>query len=731
MIKKILKINNVGRFRKFASINDDLSFKETTLIFGYNTYGKSTLTSIFTSLRENNNNYIYGRKSFNSEGEQEIEILFDTGKKIFGSDSWNTDNIEIFNNDFISKNVFYGDEIGNAQQSNLYSIFIDESIKTILEKIKLSKEKQTELETERDKLKYQYSFPNVMPFELFLNQKEILDIDKKIKDKQEEIKQLQNINRIKNLLRITFIRNNFSTFKENLSKTLDLSIEGSINKHVNAHWKNKETSRDFLSTGLDLLNASNACVFCGQDLSPVNNLIESYKKVFSQSYKDFKDLIKSKGDKFLNLDIEKEFLIFKDCGIDLENTADKELLINSKRNIDIVIKNKQQNLNLEVNFETDPDFINFEKELAKIKAFFETHEKEVKNSNDSDALTKELKKLEVIKERYSVKNIELCKNFEEKEKAINLLKKTIIDENNNLAIKSNEVFEKNQKNINEYLNLIGANFKLEKFTPKKHMGMKNTHFCDYSFVFDNTYSVPITNKQSNDSIEPEELPHFKNTFSDSDRRVLAFALFLSKIKSDKKLESKIIIFDDPFASFDENRRDKTAIQLRDIKNNEEKTPLQKIILTHDISFLCSCFKLVGDSNNKKVLKISNSITNGSILEYVDIEEEFLKDDFFKDLDYIKHAADKSVNLNEALKKARPCIENILKRKYYFSLDKDTLKSKSITTYLDKIGTDFIHAQELLDLDLHKEMHDEHPILKLNDPAKVTKLRDFLNIIKII
>ena len=114
MISKILKIKSVGRFRSFASQSEALTFDKTTVIFGYNTYGKSTLTTIFRSLKENNPNYIQGRKSFGRTDNQEIEILYENNRRSIFSSQWENKNIEIFDNDFISRNVFYGDYINSA-----------------------------------------------------------------------------------------------------------------------------------------------------------------------------------------------------------------------------------------------------------------------------------------------------------------------------------------------------------------------------------------------------------------------------------------------------------------------------------------------------------------------------------------------------------------------------------------------------------------------------------------
>lgn len=733
-IKKIIKIKNVGKFNNFSSNNDDLSFCDDTLIFGDNTYGKSTLVAIFRSMQEHDKNCILGRKTFKATAEPEIEILFnDNSKKNFNEDSWYSGGIEIFDNNFISKNVFYGDEIGKEQQANLYEILIDDEVREIKNQIDGKKKEQSDIESERTQIKNKYSNDNIIFFDDFIKLKKDLNIDKEIISKESEIKQQKNLSKIKSLINHTFIMNDFAPFKKNFKKSLDLSVETAINKHVNDNWDNPNHTKDFLNTGVELLKENCKCVFCGQNLNEdAKNLIANFKRVFSDEYKRLKNTIKEKGDKFLNLDIEKELLSFKDYGLDLNKEFNKDGFVNSKKKIDEQIKNKQSDLNLEIDFFQDEDFIFFDSELKKLKDFLKTYKENIQEEKNIILLEKELQILKIQKDRFKKENVVLCDEFKDRSGKIEKIKNKIQELNKNLGKKVLNVFKTNKDSINYNLESMGANFKLEEFTPKKHMGLKNTHFCDYGFVFDDTFKVSISNKPNQNSEEPDNLPHFKNTLSDSDKRLLAFAFFLSKLKNDENLENKIIILDDPFSSFDENRKESTINLLKNIENLEGKKPLQKIIFTHEIGFLCKYYKMFKrDSNNLKVLKISNSLSNGSSLDVCDIENEFLKDNFFKDLEYIKDAVENSRNIDESLKKVRLCMEHLLKRKYYSCLSKEALNSKSINTYFEKdnIGEQCPVKDDILDANFHEAMHDNHPIMQLNEPAKIQKLRKFLDLIK--
>ena len=73
-IKRIKTIQNIGTFANFTG-GGSLGFEKLTLIYGLNTYGKTTLTDIFQSLKDNNQNILISRKTIpNQVSSQKIEL---------------------------------------------------------------------------------------------------------------------------------------------------------------------------------------------------------------------------------------------------------------------------------------------------------------------------------------------------------------------------------------------------------------------------------------------------------------------------------------------------------------------------------------------------------------------------------------------------------------------------------------------------------------------------------
>ncbi len=125
MLSKFVSIKNIGRFLNSNSAGD-VTLRDYNLIFAENGRGKTTLCAILRSLKTNDCNHIFGRKTLGIQDQPEVNILFDTGNIRFENGIWtdNINEIEIFDNTFISDNVFSGEIIGTEQRKNLAEVIV-------------------------------------------------------------------------------------------------------------------------------------------------------------------------------------------------------------------------------------------------------------------------------------------------------------------------------------------------------------------------------------------------------------------------------------------------------------------------------------------------------------------------------------------------------------------------------------------------------------------------------
>ncbi|MCX6736421.1 MAG: AAA family ATPase [Candidatus Parcubacteria bacterium] len=727
MINKILKIEGLGKFKKFSNTgNDDLKFLKYTVIFGYNTYGKSTLTTIFRSLKDSDQKRLNGKKSFGFIGNLAIDILDETGQHLtLANGKWSNPNIAIFDNYFTHSSVFVGDEIGHKHKSSLYGVFVGEDIRQQISKLKELRGEQDALEKERDKIKSEYTKGYLGTFDAFLGKEAVDGVEEKKETKKKEIQRIKNSVSLKQLIASSPFASKFEKFSASMQKTLDTSAETNIENHVKSHWKDVTASKNFLAAGVDLLkDGTNTCVFCGQGLTPVVNLIKDFKNVFGATYKETQQEIEKIGEAFLRFDVEAEMAKFTPLGVICEEIYNKDVLLKNKNILDEDVRKKLKNLNyaIDVTSAISP-FKSFVAEIVKLHPTFEMLKTQEFSTIKQTALENELKQLELAQYRHGEEGVALAQKFTKAIIAVETKKTEIDTLRKKIDEATKDTIGKNQKQVNTILtDVLKADFTIQKMSGQSNLTRANAHSIDYEFVI-NENIVPISNKHLQTDEEPLDKPYFGNTLSDSDRRLLALAFFIASLQTDSNLKDKIIVLDDPFSSFDSNRKDYLARMIIDIQNEKKERPGQIIVMTHDDGFLGRLQSKL-PSSDTKVLKIKNSVADGSVLDKCDVDE-IIEEEYFKNIKHIKEAADKTRDVDSALKRVRPCLERVLRHKYYFCLDKETLESGSITSYLEKIDKKCVIKDEILKSGWHEHMHDEHEIMKLLEPEKVQKLKDFL------
>ena len=194
MITNVNLIKGVGKFRKcdFGRV----TFRDKVLIFGKNTSGKSTFTSILTSLKQDNKDLVLGRKTFGFRENQHIVIKAGGKSYIFQSNEWNESypDLEVFDTKFIADNVCNNEDISFQQQQKLNAVILGDAGKKKLNQIKTLSEKIKQLGTQKKEITIYLSPPlnEKITIEQFCALKQDKEVDNKIKDKEAEIEQIEN-----------------------------------------------------------------------------------------------------------------------------------------------------------------------------------------------------------------------------------------------------------------------------------------------------------------------------------------------------------------------------------------------------------------------------------------------------------------------------------------------------------------------------------------------------------
>ena len=123
MIRKIVEIENVGRFLAYKATGD-VELKRYNLIFAENGRGKTTLCSILRSLQTGDPAHILGRATLGSTQPPRVNIRTDSGNAIFSNAAWSMTlpAFAIFDSTFVSENVYSGNVIGLDHRRNLSTV---------------------------------------------------------------------------------------------------------------------------------------------------------------------------------------------------------------------------------------------------------------------------------------------------------------------------------------------------------------------------------------------------------------------------------------------------------------------------------------------------------------------------------------------------------------------------------------------------------------------------------
>ncbi len=750
MISRFTIIKGIGRFHECHI--GGRSFEKNTIIFGQNTGGKSTLTDILWSLKTGDSCFIEGRKTFGHNGNQQVE-LFDENNKLyrFPSSEWKNgfDNIEIFDTQFINENVFEGNEITYGHQKKLHSVIIGTEGKKMATEINSLQEELSELTARKTAKTNEFNrvFKREINVEDFSKLRKIEDTDELIKEVKSTIETANNQVKIKGVFdSVDTLLNNI--LNQNTKSTLSNLIEAKaelVTEHILRTWKNPLHSKDFLQTGLSLTkDEQKDCVFCGQELNiNAKNLLSVYANLFSKEYKSLQSEVAlsiSRFEKFNPATIVENIqdkLASVNISFEL-NPSLKHELKELKREIDIEFGIKVKDISYVVNFEKFDLLIEkFERVKLQID---ELKQKNIFSSEvNLDNLNQRIKKLELSKTRHTQEWDDFLKEYDDINEVQETKKQSREKLRDELNEYSNNIFSTHLDSINKILNELGADFKICDFQPIKKLTGQSERI--FKLEFFNIHRVCIDETASNK-------PNFRNTLSESDKRVLAFAFFYSLMIHDENLVDKIIVFDDPFSSFDSDRRMKTVQLLSNpyliTPDGEliQKTVNQLIILTHESEFFKWIFQKL---NNPKSLRIVADGTNNGVKKSTfkdcDVYKEFIEDKNKKDLKEVKSIYQSNTpiaNYEELCVKCRKILESIFTRKYLFELETEIAQRKSIRSYVDKLKELSVNGfanepryKQFIDLcdNLNIELHDN---CFTNDGQNAHDvLGDFLKLIKLI
>ncbi|MFK5981402.1 MAG: AAA family ATPase [Flavobacteriaceae bacterium] len=662
-ITSIKEIKNVGTFANFAN-GGSVRFEKLTFIYGLNTFGKTTISDIFQSIKDNNSS-ISNRKTIPVLSQsQKIHLsVKDSNSEqslIFQNDNWQNNRIskylEIFGSEFIHKNLFTGLSIERKNKENFTQFVLGEKGVELANNIENNKRKladkrrnlsnKTPVFVKNNNEKEINKFISFSTDNLNIEdvKKQINNLSKIVLDEKKKLEEPDKILNLPDILKFATPEINILTNIKKINQSLQNDYQNikdevlrKLEKHISDNFKETDEAEKWIEFGNNnrKTNQSENCSFCGQSLFNAKELIGAYDLYFDEEYSKFiteieENLEKYKRkyelQKFNNKNVlqnaltqslkYKSFINTDAFQVQVKtleekiNLLDEELLFQFKEQLFEAIKNKSLQKNKKPYKKVG--LINFDDFKTQINTYLD-----VCNSASQiidniiqiiEGFRQKYKDTKGVTEqigKYEIQIIELkykaARLEQDNSCKTYLAEKSEIRKTEKTVLDLESELEKNQTiYLKTYFSKINDLFKV--LGSQNFTLEKSKEGRGYKPVY--SLKVKFHNKELNDN-------QLKTVFSESDRRALALAIFWAKIelKDENEKAKTILILDDPITSFDDNRISNSITLFKGSLDSLS----QIIVLTHYPNFIKAfCEKTKESEITTKFIKIERNQETSSL-----------------------------------------------------------------------------------------------------------------------
>lgn len=603
IVKKILSLKNVGRFKSLAA-SGDVEFKKLTLIYGLNGHGKTTLVGVLRSLMSGDRAYIDERHTLGVAEPSEAEIRLEKGNAKFCNGAWSTteSHLEIFDSIFVNDNVFTGEHVGPGHRKNLYEVVVGATAVLMVKEIDGLDAQARQFATENSKIEESLGSKIQAPFAFdeFVSLVAVPDLTSKIADCTTQLNAVRKQREILARRQIeTLSAPALPEIMGVLAKSL-AQVSKDAEQRVRQHMQRLDHRGEaWILQGFSYLGDDHNCPFCGQDASAVD-LLRLYGEFFSIAYgehvveieRTMNLLDQTFGDAAISA-VQRRVLENDACikgWADLAElsfaTFTLDRLEQAWRHARMVVRDRLQRKasNPSRGIEQDVELAAAIRDYQAARAALTDHNGEITRANaqigdlkaqaaatKAEALEAELRRLRNMEIRGTAEVSALVEKLlvgRKRRKEIDEKKKEV---KANLETTAESILRKYQESINRLLEGFGANFAVTNARPSFAGGKASS-----------TYQIELndTPVDIGDSRTPRGKPCFRTALSTGDKSTLAFAFFLARLEQED-ISGRCIVIDDPLSSFDSFRTAHTQQEVAAVARRSA----QAVVLSHDASFL--------------------------------------------------------------------------------------------------------------------------------------------------
>lgn len=741
MLKKISLIEGIGTFSKCSA--NHAEFRKTSLLFGPNSYGKSTMCEIFRSIETGDVTEIAARQTIPGPVEQRVvfQIFDDTKEQSLSlvKGAWTAGvpgeyTVHVFDSSFVSRNLFAGRKQERENKEAFSSFVLGERGVQQATAIAESKQKLAQEKTKVKLLRQQIG--DVGDLGEFVG----MAVEKTVDELQSEVEPLrdQHTQLRRNLLVSAQIRNrstlskvpsiesvvvNIKALNDTLTKSAEEKHEAARERviaHVRDHMSVGRGANEWLRTG-QLYVKTDKCPFCEQDLANAENLMDAYRKHFSEGLNALVDEIvrglEGWDDRLTAIptapttsaidrvqvvlagypeihekpEYKRNALELIDAEAELRASIDEfsQATAELHPRIREALRIKRQ-----LPIEASPliDFMRYEAAhmavehaLQRYNPLLETLNEELaafKAAANDDVINADIAtvKIAISAIERSIHRVQAdgtCRAYVTSSEEVKRLEESIPRAEGELDKEQADYLDQFFKIIDECFAKFGSKY----FTIERGEIVKKGYQPVVSLVV----------KFNGEVIDAGRLG---SVFSESDRRSLALAMFWAKIISLTPAEKAkaIVVLDDPVTSFDDNR---ISAAIRHMRSSVVSLR-QLIVLTHYSEFAKRWLEVeaVGGDFSLNILERNDktsSVTVGDAATFLDSEHQKA---YQRIADFINRKSNGPIDTH-----LRIFFENEVRDRFYLQLNQ---LGKSKSSFSDVI--DALHEEGLICDEVAKQAH---------------------------
>lgn len=669
MLKRITSIQNIGRFKSCSA--GAAQFEKITLIFGRNTYGKSTLGDLLSSIETGVIDYLTIRRtipddnlpqkavlSFQTDGQNETPIHL----SLSATNKWqpalpNGLRLQVFDDGFLHKNVFAGRLLTRSTKERFSAFVLGEQGVAKAQNIADKNKLKGDATRERTKL-HKAALSNIDDLDGFLqlspteSSNLITERIESLRRKYDALnKQRTNSARIQARKELAALKwePDFSASLECVNTALQASLQThhenarySLAEHIQKHFTNAKNAESWIQQGVAQSNGE-CCQFCGQTLSKeALQLLELYRQSFDTSYQEHEQHIQQElatsrallaKDRVSTLKIEIEsnagaLTSYVELEEDSQYLRLKEQLtglVNELQRVFILWNDRQ---------------IPFNSELEGVIAKKLSSPHTALDKLEESALTQLDEEISSLEGQYNACAMQLNALFTKFKVSVqdeSIAQQLVIVERDGKAEARKLKRIELSSQCTEYLALGSSITQLgtEIIRLNEELRTEQSGFLDQFFARLNKYfrifgSSDFQLERGEDTSGHKPIYYLKikfqnidvsernveQVFSESDRRALALAIFWASIYglSDIDQQNSIIVLDDPVTSFDNHRMTSVHQEIAALSDR-----VRQIIMLSHFEHGVSCF--LNTYRNNKTIQLLSIVRagNSSNIQVEDID----------------------------------------------------------------------------------------------------------------